>query len=682
MTGDRGPRDEQGGAGEQGGADEAVTPDGQPTPSSTPEEAGPEVSSILQSIVPTTGASSPSAAPVSRFSPHQVLAERYRLVRCLGEGAFAEVWLAVEEAGHGFSKRVALKLLKSSGTREDDERLTALLDEARLCGMLHHPRLVDVYGVGEARGITFIAMEYVEGFTLFQLLADLRKRERRLPASVIADIGIQLCEGLDYAHSATDHAGEPLGLVHRDLKPANVMLTRRGGVKIADFGLAQASTSTLTTQAGILRGTPAYLAPEVWRGDRTFGPPTDLFAVGAILFELAVGEPLMTGDLPVIITRAIHGDASADMVRLRLHRPELVPVVRGLLERDPGERTQTAWGALDGLRSLRRRLDAPGGLELFLDLVLPRPASSDSDGSGGRLRTLPQTSDREWTALFDAEGVVSTDDLEGPHSEGSALVPPTRQMSLPAPEDPVAAPRSRQIATALGIVTALLLGSWALWAVVQPDRQVVDVAPSVSAEKSTDLAPVEAATEPDSPGPADVPTSSVGDAEADPPDRGPTSKVGGVTAAADARLDRGTGPTASAPEQRPPTSGASLPEPRDQVSGAGTSPAAGDRTERRPTPPAEPEPEVAAPAEGCLVLQSSPPGASVWLAGEETPLVAGSAGTRHALPAGSVRVGMGLDAASLVEVAAEVSPGNSTVVRCDLIGGTGCSVRASPRGCE
>ena len=206
----------------------------------------------------------------SSFRKDQVF-DRYRLLRRLGSGAFAEVWLALEDGSHGFRKEVALKLLRRE--RADEETLAALLDEARVCGMLHHPHLVDVYGVGISQGVAYIAMEYIRGATLGALLSKLKARDLILPLSVLLDIGIQTCRGLDYAHTATDHNGKPLSLVHRDLKPGNLMLARGSGVKVADFGLAKASTTTQSTEVGILRGTPGYIAPEIWGGSPNIGPP-------------------------------------------------------------------------------------------------------------------------------------------------------------------------------------------------------------------------------------------------------------------------------------------------------------------------------------------------------------------------------------------------------------------------
>jgi serine/threonine protein kinase len=181
---------------------------------------------------------------------------RFRLLRQLGVGSFGEVWLALDEGeeGLGFRKYVALKIL---GHNQDAERLDALVNEARICGQLKHPNVVDVYGVVQRRGRVFIVMEYIQGETLGAMWADLRSVGLRFPRTIITDVGIALCEALHHAWTATDLSGQPLRLVHRDLKPANVMIADRGAVKVGDFGIARAAFQVRTTMMGELKGTPS-----------------------------------------------------------------------------------------------------------------------------------------------------------------------------------------------------------------------------------------------------------------------------------------------------------------------------------------------------------------------------------------------------------------------------------------
>lgn len=293
--------------------------------------------------------------------------DRYELVKPLGQGAFAEVWLAMEDGDHGFRKRVALKILKRDA--RDEETFEALLHEARVCGHLHHGNIVDVYGVGQTGKTTYIAMEYIEGIPLDVILKKIRRSGLRVPLSVIVDLGRQVASALDHAHNAADHDGNSLELVHRDLKPSNIIVSSDGVAKVTDFGLAKTTTSTQETEAGMLRGTPSYVAPEVWMGTREFRPTIDLFALGAILWEMSAGELLFKGELPTIIGAAVNGSVEHDLQMLRLHQPSLAGVVGSLLQRKVEERVQTAREVCDSLGELASSVSGPGGLRLFMSLA-------------------------------------------------------------------------------------------------------------------------------------------------------------------------------------------------------------------------------------------------------------------------------------------------------------------------
>lgn len=202
------------------------------------------------------------------------VAGRYELVRPLGHGAMATVDL-VRDAE--LDRPVALKRLAENLAR-DDELRRRFLREPRLAARLAHPNVVRVFDVGEDEGRPFIAMEYVEGETL----ADVVARRGRLPATEVATLGVQMCAGLAAAHAA--------GLVHRDVKPQNLLLGTDGVLKLGDFGIAAGHGGTQLTLAGTVLGTAGYLAPEQARGERVTAA-ADIYAVGAVLYELLTGEP-------------------------------------------------------------------------------------------------------------------------------------------------------------------------------------------------------------------------------------------------------------------------------------------------------------------------------------------------------------------------------------------------------
>jgi serine/threonine-protein kinase len=191
----------------------------------------------------------------------------------LGKGGMATVELARDTQ---LGRKVAIKRLFASLV--DDETFQArFLREARLAAGLSHLNLVAVYDLGEADGVPYIVMEYVEGETLSQLM----RREGPLPADRAVELLLQVCAGLEHAHAA--------GLVHRDIKPQNLLVRTDGVLKIADFGIARMLQATQLTQAGTVLGTAAYLAPEQAAG----GPVTasaDIYSLGAVAYELLAGR--------------------------------------------------------------------------------------------------------------------------------------------------------------------------------------------------------------------------------------------------------------------------------------------------------------------------------------------------------------------------------------------------------
>jgi serine/threonine-protein kinase len=222
---------------------------------------------------------------------------------------------------------VALKRLAENLARDEDLQ-RRFLREARLAARLAHPNVVRVFDVGEDEGRPFIAMEYVEGETL----ADLAARRRPLPPAEAATLGIQMCAGLAAAHAA--------GLVHRDVKPQNLLLGVDGVLKLGDFGIAAGQEGTRLTLAGTVLGTAGYLAPEQARGERVTAA-ADIYAVGAVLYELLAGEPSRTaGSLAELGSQ---DGAPPDLAaRVPTAPPELVAAVTACLAARPEDRPPSA----------------------------------------------------------------------------------------------------------------------------------------------------------------------------------------------------------------------------------------------------------------------------------------------------------------------------------------------------
>jgi serine/threonine protein kinase len=251
---------------------------------------------------------------------------RYRLEQPLGRGGMAVVYRGVDEE---LGRVVAVKLL-AEHLAGDTELRARFLREARLAAALNHPNVVSVYDIGERDGLPFIVMELVEGETLGDVIA----REGRIEPQRAVELALQACNGLEHAHRA--------GLVHRDVKPANLLLRQDETVKIADFGIARAvDASTRLTQAGTILGTAAYLAPEQADGGEVT-PATDVYALGAVLYEALSGRPPYGADsLSELVLRQQRGRIEP----LRGVPAELEGAVRHALALDPAERPVSA-GAL------------------------------------------------------------------------------------------------------------------------------------------------------------------------------------------------------------------------------------------------------------------------------------------------------------------------------------------------
>ena len=281
-----------------------------------------------------------------------LLAGRYEIVRPLGHGAMAVVDLAHDVE---LDRPVALKRLAENLSRDEEVR-RRFLREGRLAARLSHPNVVRVYDVGEEGGRPFIAMEYVDGETLAELIA----RRGPVPAAEAAELGVQACAGLAAAHAA--------GLVHRDVKPQNLLLGRNGALKLGDFGIALGVEGTRLTVAGTVLGTAGYLAPEQARGEQVTAA-ADIYALGAVLCELLTGEPPST---PGSLAELGRADASSRASKLLSRTPDvpayLATAVADCLAARPEDRPASA---AELARRLARAAPEAETLALLPDPDLP-----------------------------------------------------------------------------------------------------------------------------------------------------------------------------------------------------------------------------------------------------------------------------------------------------------------------
>lgn len=253
---------------------------------------------------PKSSASS-SGSYEGRFIPGTVLAERYRVIALLGRGGMGEVYRADDLR---LQQPVALKFLPEA-TAQDPVTLERFHNEVRMARRISHPNVCRIYDIGEADGLVFLSMEYVDGEDLGSLL----RRIGRLPPDKALEIARKLCAGLAAAHDK--------GVLHRDLKPANIMLNSQGEVVIMDFGLADLAEHIPHEQ--IRYGTPAYMAPEQLAGKEVTAK-SDIYALGLVLYEIFTGK------------RAFQADTLAEIVRTRAESPSPTNPSTLVRDLDPG----------------------------------------------------------------------------------------------------------------------------------------------------------------------------------------------------------------------------------------------------------------------------------------------------------------------------------------------------------
>ena len=190
---------------------------------------------------------------------------KYTLIRKIGTGGMAEVFLARTTVAQGLNKTLVIKKIHTAYARSR-QFVTMFVDEAKIALGLNHPNIIQVFDFGAVGDTYFLAMEYVEGMDLLRLLQEAREGARSACRTACrAYIVQQLAKGLDYAHRKTDEFGEPLGIVHRDISPQNILLSWDGGVKIVDFGIARARD--VHEEQGVIKGKFAYMSPEQARGE-------------------------------------------------------------------------------------------------------------------------------------------------------------------------------------------------------------------------------------------------------------------------------------------------------------------------------------------------------------------------------------------------------------------------------
>jgi serine/threonine protein kinase len=275
--------------------------------------------------------------------------ENYKIIRPLGRGGMGDVYLALDLR---LARNVALKMI-SEKTLSDERSLMRFKREAHAAAALNHPNICSLYDVGEWQNRPFIAMEYVEGLTLHEMI-----RTNPLTITEIVEIAIQIADALDEAHQKN--------VIHRDIKSSNIMITQRKQVKLLDFGLAKLNSSSSesvgmleSSQTGLVVGTVDYMSPEQILGD-VVDHRTDLFSFGVVLYEMITGRlPFSGNTVPQIIAALLHKDPEP-ITAFRSDVPDLLSqTVRQMLTKNREKRSQSAHNIFVALEQLRSKTTQP-----------------------------------------------------------------------------------------------------------------------------------------------------------------------------------------------------------------------------------------------------------------------------------------------------------------------------------
>jgi eukaryotic-like serine/threonine-protein kinase len=289
---------------------------------------------------------------------------RYEIVGELGRGAMGVVYKAKDPT---IGRTVALKTMRLDVHGLDSEDLLRRFkNEARAAGLLNHPNIVTIYDAGEDQSVFYIAMEYLEGTTLQEVLAE----RGVLEAGEAIQFSREICKGLDYAQAH--------GIVHRDIKPANIMITRRGAVKIMDFGIAKAGGSMTST--GQVLGTPNYMSPEQVKGKQLDGR-SDLFSFAVMLYEMLTGEKPFSGqNITAIIYKIVNETPIPPRELDPTMHASLSAIVMKALAKAPEERYQSGAELVHDLESYKRA-----------GSMLPTAAFDASAAVADKTDALPRT---------------------------------------------------------------------------------------------------------------------------------------------------------------------------------------------------------------------------------------------------------------------------------------------------
>jgi serine/threonine-protein kinase len=343
---------------------------------------------------------------------------RYQILTLLGEGGMARVYLAVQRGPAGFNKLVVVKQVRPE-LAWDQDFVTMFFDEARIAARLNHPNVVSTFEVVEQAGQYLLAMEYLEGHTLGEILHRLGRPQ--MPLEQHLWILTQVLAGLHYGHELRDYDGTPLGVVHRDVSPSNVFVTYNGEVKLLDFGIAKSAGAASATQKGTVKGKIGYGAPEQFLA-RPVDARADVYAVGVMLWEALAGKRRKQAETPAAAYEARVAGLEPRIREVKAEVPErLADICDKATEVEPGARFATA---LQFQRALEHYLESR-----------PRPIGQRDLATLINYHFKIERQEMRRRIESQLSGSLTPGARElGPMSSVTGLTPVTLSESAPAPE--------------------------------------------------------------------------------------------------------------------------------------------------------------------------------------------------------------------------------------------------------
>lgn len=310
-------------------------------------------------------------------------AVRYELVRSIAEGGMGVVYEARQCGAGAFSKRVAIKVIKEEYSLIREFR-NNFVGEARLVADLVHPNVVQILHLGMHEQRYYMVMEYVDGITLADLIAQHRLMHTRVPLDLAVYIAMNVSRALEYAHERKTNDGKSLGIVHRDVNPKNILLSWNGEVKLTDFGIAKALDLMYNKEGEVIAGKYEYLSPEQAKKEVTDGQ-ADVFSLGVVMAESLLDENIFEGSSNDETLKRVCSLEIPNFTKLRADVDlKLNKVLRHALQRDKSMRASAAALTLE----LEELLDRPGHsytpvkMAAYLRKLLPKGRASLFDWEG------------------------------------------------------------------------------------------------------------------------------------------------------------------------------------------------------------------------------------------------------------------------------------------------------------